>query len=74
MPGGAAVLSEKSEALPEEAAAMPEAATVLSEEAGAMPEQMKSRQDIGEIYDGLAPQDIDTMILSAIPMNRLCIF
>lgn len=38
------------------------AATVLSEEAGAMPEQMKSRQDIGEIYDGLAPQDIDTMI------------
>lgn len=48
LPGGAAVLSEKSEALPEEA--------------GAMPEQMKSRQDIGEIYDGLAPQDIDTMI------------
>lgn len=38
------------------------AATVLSEEAGAMPEQMKPRQDIGEIYDGLAPQDIDTMI------------
>ena len=27
-----------------------------------MPEQMKPRQDIGEIYDGLAPQDIDTMI------------
>lgn len=62
LPGGAAVLSEKAEALPEEAAAMPEAATVLSEEAGAMPEQMKLRQDIGEIYDGLAPQDIDTMI------------
>lgn len=62
LPGGAAVLSEKAEALPEEAAAMPEAATVLSEEAAAMPEQMKSRQDIGEIYDGLAPQDIDTMI------------
>lgn len=62
LPGGAAVLSEKAEALPEEAAAMPEAATVLSEEAGAMPEQMKPRQDIGEIYDGLAPQDIDTMI------------
>lgn len=62
MPGGAAVLSEKAEALPEEAAAMPEAATVLSEEAAAMPEQMKPRQDIGEIYDGLAPQDIDTMI------------
>ena len=58
----ATVLSEKAEALPEEAAAMPEAATVLSEEAGAMPEQMKPRQDIGEIYDGLAPQDIDTMI------------
>lgn len=55
LPGGAAVLSE-------EAAAMPEAATVLSEEAAAMPEQMKLRQDIGEIYDGLAPQDIDTMI------------
>lgn len=62
LPGGAAVLSEKAEALPEETAAMPEAATVLSEEAAAMPEQMKSRQDIGEIYDGLAPQDIDTMI------------
>lgn len=58
----ATVLSEKAEALPEEAAAMPEAVTVLSEEAGAMPEQMKPRQDIGEIYDGLAPQDIDTMI------------
>lgn len=58
----ATVLSEKAEALPEEAAAMPEAATVLSEEAGAMPEQMKPRQDIGKIYDGLAPQDIDTMI------------
>lgn len=55
LPGGAAVLSE-------EAGAMPEAATVLSEEAAAMPEQMKLRQDIGEIYDGLAPQDIDTMI------------
>lgn len=48
LPGGAAVLSEKAEVLPEEAAAMPE--------------QMKPRQDIGEIYDGLAPQDIDTMI------------
>lgn len=48
LPGGAAVLSEKAEVLPEEA--------------GAMPEQMKPRQDIGEIYDGLAPQDIDTMI------------
>ena len=46
--GGAVVLSEKAESLPEEAAAMPE--------------QMKPRQDIGEIYDGLAPQDIDTMI------------
>ena len=55
LPGGAAVLSEKAEALSEEA-------TVLSEEAAAMPEQMKPRQDIGEIYDGLAPQDIDTMI------------
>ncbi len=55
LPGGAAVLSEKAESLPEEA-------TVLSEEAAAMPEQMKPRQDIGEIYDGLAPQDIDTMI------------
>lgn len=48
LPGGATVLSEKAEALPGEAA-------VLSE-------QMKPGQDIGEIYDGLAPQDIDTMI------------
>lgn len=55
LPGGAAVLSEKAESLPEEA-------PVLLEEAAALPEQMKSRQDIGEIYDGLAPQDIDTMI------------
>ena len=36
-------------------------AAVLPEKA-AMSEQMKIRQDIGEIYDGLAPQDIDTMI------------
>lgn len=36
-------------------------ASVLPEKA-AMSEQMKIRQDIGEIYDGLAPQDIDTMI------------
>lgn len=48
LPGGATVLSEKAEALPGEA-------PVLSE-------QMKLRRDIGEIYDGLAPQDIDTMI------------
>lgn len=47
LPGGAAVLSEKSEALPEEAA---------------MFEQMKLRLAVGEIYDGLAPQDIDTMM------------
>lgn len=58
----ATVLSEKAEALPEEADALPGGAAVLSEEAGAMPEQMKLRQDIGKIYDGLAPQDIDTMI------------
>ncbi len=62
MPGGAAVLSEKAAALPEETTVLSKEVTVLSEEAGAMPEQMKSRQDIGEIYDGLAPQDIDTMI------------
>lgn len=36
-------------------------ASVLPEKA-AMSEQMKIRQNIGEIYDGLAPQDIDTMI------------
>ena len=36
-------------------------ASVLPKKA-AMSEQMKIRQDIGEIYDGLAPQDIDTMI------------
>lgn len=62
LPGGAAVLSEKAAALPEETTVLSKEVTVLSEEAGAMPEQMKSRQDIGEIYDGLAPQDIDTMI------------
>lgn len=50
------------EVLPDGADALPGGAAVLSEKAGAMPEQMKSRQDIGEIYDGLAPQDIDTMI------------
>ena len=48
--------------LPDGADALPGGAAVLSEEAAAMPEQMKLRQDIGEIYDGLAPQDIDTMI------------
>lgn len=62
LPGGAAVLSEKAEALPEETTVLSKEVTVLSEDAGAMPEQMKPRQDIGEIYDGLAPQDIDTMI------------
>ena len=48
--------------LPDGADALPGGAAVLSEKAAAMPEQMKPRQDIGEIYDGLAPQDIDTMI------------
>lgn len=62
LPGGAAVLSEEAEALPEETTVLSKETSILSEEAGAMPEQMKSRQDIGEIYDGLAPQDIDTMI------------
>ena len=64
LPGGAAVLSEKAEALPEEAAAMPERGDCLVRKTAGwrMPEQMKLRQDIGEIYDGLAPQDIDTMI------------
>lgn len=62
LPGGAAVLSEKAAALPEETTVLSKEVTVLSEEAAAMPEQMKPRQDIGEIYDGLAPQDIDTMI------------
>ena len=61
LPGGAAVLSEKAAALPEETTVLSKEVTVLSEEAAAMPEQMKPRQDIGEIYDGLA-QDIDTMI------------
>lgn len=55
LPGGATVLSEKAEALPGEAPVLFEKAAVLSE-------QMKLRQDIGEIYGGLAPQDIDTMI------------
>ena len=62
LPGGAAVLSEKAAALREETTVLSKEVTVLSEEAAAMPEQMKPRQDIGEIYDGLAPQDIDTMI------------
>lgn len=69
LPGGAtvlpekeAVLSEKAEALPGEAAVLSGEAPVLSGEAAVLSEQMKLRRDIGEIYDGLAPQDIDTMI------------
>lgn len=55
LPGGATVLPEKAAVLSEKAEALPGEAAVLSE-------QMKLRRDIGEIYDGLAPQDIDTMI------------
>lgn len=55
LPGGATVLPEKEAVLSEKAEALPGEAAVLSE-------QMKPGQDIGEIYDGLAPQDIDTMI------------
>lgn len=69
LPGGATVLSEKAEALPgeapvlfEKAAVLSEEAPVLSEKTAVLSEQMKLRQDIGEIYGGLAPQDIDTMI------------
>ena len=74
LPGGAAVLSEKAEALPEETTVLSKEVTVLSEDAGAMPEQMKPRQDIGEIYDGLAPQDIDTMIFERYSDEQICIF
>lgn len=55
LPGGATVLPEKTAVLSGEAA-------VLSEKTAVLSEQMKLRLDIGEIYDGLAPQDIDTMI------------
>lgn len=55
LPGGATVLPEKTAVLSGEAA-------VLSEKTAVLSEQMKLRQDIGEIYGGLAPQDIDTMI------------
>lgn len=55
LPGGATVLPEKAAVLSEKAEALPGEAAVLSE-------QMKLGQDIGEIYGGLAPQDIDTMI------------
>lgn len=55
LPGGATVL-------PEKAAVLSGEAPVLSGEAAVLSEQMKLRRDIGEIYDGLAPQDIDTMI------------
>lgn len=55
LPGGVTVLPEKTAVLSGEAA-------VLSEKTAVLSEQMKLRLDIGEIYDGLAPQDIDTMI------------
>lgn len=41
---------------------LPSGADALPGEAAVLSEQMKLRRDIGEIYDGLAPQDIDTMI------------
>lgn len=62
LPGEAPVLFEKAAVLSEKAEALPGEAAVLSGEAAVLSEQMKLRQDIGEIYDGLAPQDIDTMI------------
>lgn len=62
LPGGATVLPEKEAVLSEKAEALPGEAAVLSGEAPVLSEQMKLRQDIGEIYGGLAPQDIDTMI------------
>lgn len=62
LPGEAPVLSEKEAVLFEKAEALPGEAAVLSGEAPVLSEQMKLRLDIGEIYGGLAPQDIDTMI------------
>lgn len=62
LPGSATVLPEKEAVLSEKAEALPGEAPVLSGEAAVLSEQMKLRRDIGEIYDGLAPQDIDTMI------------
>lgn len=62
LPGSATVLPEKAAVLSEEAPVLSEKTAVLSGEAAVLSEQMKLRQDIGEIYGGLAPQDIDTMI------------
>lgn len=62
LPGGATVLPEKEAVLSEKAAVLSEKAEALPGEAAVLSEQMKLRQDIGEIYGGLAPQDIDTMI------------
>ena len=62
LPEKAPVLSERAAVLSEKAEALPGEAAVLSGEAPVLSEQMKLRQDIGEIYGGLAPQDIDTMI------------
>lgn len=58
----AKVLPSGDDALPGEAPVLSEKAAVLSEKTAVLSEQMKPGQDIGEIYDGLAPQDIDTMI------------
>lgn len=58
----AKVLPSGADALPGGATVLPGEAAVLSGEAAVLSEQMKPGQDIGEIYDGLAPQDIDTMI------------
>lgn len=62
LPGGATVLPEKVPVLSERATVLSEKAEALPGEAPVLSEQMKLRQDIGEIYGGLAPQDIDTMI------------
>lgn len=58
----AKVLPSGDDALPGEAPVLSEKEAVLSEKTAVLSEQMKPGQDIGEIYDGLAPQDIDTMI------------
>lgn len=62
LPEKAAVLSGEAPVLFEKAAVLSEEAPVLSEKTAVLSEQMKLGQDIGEIYGGLAPQDIDTMI------------
>lgn len=62
LPGSATVLPEKEAVLSEKAAVLSEKAEALPGEAAVLSEQMKLRQDIGEIYGGLAPQDVDTMI------------